>query len=125
MPATSTHFAEEVAETNAFPTREIAEADETTEVDKGAVDIPPVACRSPRSGTMSGEQHKRHEGLRGYQQDRARGYEEQRADPRDVPARHALTDLRKRVQRDGSAGCDFACGGDEGYPNEDGSTGQR
>jgi hypothetical protein len=92
-------------ETDTFFACEITQTDQTTHVNNCAVDIPPIACRPPRGATMSGEQNQGHGCLGGDQQERACRYKEQWADPRNAPARHALTDLRRRVQRNGSGGC--------------------
>jgi hypothetical protein len=97
VPAAEAYLADEIEETNAFLTCELAQSDQTTQVNNCAVNIPPVACRLPWSGTMGNEQNNCHESLRDDKQDRARAYEEQRTDPRDKPTRHSRADLRKSV----------------------------
>jgi len=63
VPAAEEYLADEIAETNAFLSRENAQADQTTRVNNCAVDIPPIACRLPWSGTMGNEQNNRHDSL--------------------------------------------------------------
>jgi len=101
VPAAEAYLADEITDTNTFSPREITQTDQTTLVNHCAVYIPPIACRAPWSGAMGNEQNHCHDSLRDHEQDRARAHEKQRARPGDASVRHAFTDLRKSVQRNG------------------------
>jgi hypothetical protein len=73
---TQTDGANEVAEPDALAAGEETEADEAADIDKGAVDVPPLAGTMHRSRAMQGKQEKSDEGLDREEQDRAGGYQQ-------------------------------------------------
>src|ERR1035438_2497574 len=106
---TQTDGANEVAEPDAFAARKEPEAEEAADVDKGAVDVPPLAGTMHRSRAMQGKQEKSDEGLDREEQDRAGGYQQYRAGPRDAPGGYAGLDFFKGVCQGGDVAAGFDC----------------